>query len=408
MKENFDVFLCHNSEDKPEVKKIGYQLKRHGLRPWLDEWELRPGFPWQRLLEENIEKIEAVAVFVGPSGIGPWQQLELDAYLRQFVNRNCPVIPVILKQTPKLPELPLFLNGMTWVDFRQNELDPLERLIWGITGKRRGSRVTQVADSNRHHTGEYDYEDDWVVRTIDHSAQRGKVIAHFGPITSGQPDRAYFHFEARSDDCPLALADHTYIEFARHAPATDSFATELRRYGQGRDAVWKALLQKVPGGADQASLQDAQQLVLDWINSRRLTVLYVVVDAERERKQISEMLKGACADLDALPQFDQGVHLILFFACLKALGKRTILQRISGLRQAPKLTRLCCTLAPLSALNRVDIDEWLSGFTPQQARRYHKDQLRFELGELLQQQEQPYEIVLKHLTSGGALRRARR
>ena len=62
--------------------------------------------------------------------------MELAAYLREFVNRNCPVIPVILQGTDKLPELPLFLKGMTWVDFRQTEPDPLQRLIWGITGEK--------------------------------------------------------------------------------------------------------------------------------------------------------------------------------------------------------------------------------------------------------------------------------
>ncbi len=35
----FDVFLCHNSQDKPEVKKIAWQLQQQGLKPWLDEWE---------------------------------------------------------------------------------------------------------------------------------------------------------------------------------------------------------------------------------------------------------------------------------------------------------------------------------------------------------------------------------
>ncbi len=46
---DFDVFLCHNSIDKPAVKKIGEQLKEQGLLPWLDVWELRPGLPWQLL-----------------------------------------------------------------------------------------------------------------------------------------------------------------------------------------------------------------------------------------------------------------------------------------------------------------------------------------------------------------------
>ncbi|MEM1392810.1 MAG: toll/interleukin-1 receptor domain-containing protein [Cyanobacteria bacterium P01_H01_bin.150] len=48
----FDVFLCHNSNDKMEIKRIGEQLKQQGLKPWLDEWEFRPGLPWQRELLE--------------------------------------------------------------------------------------------------------------------------------------------------------------------------------------------------------------------------------------------------------------------------------------------------------------------------------------------------------------------
>lgn len=142
MKDRFDVFLCHNSEDKSAVKKIGLQLKEKGLRPWLDEWEIRTGILWQSLLEKHIDKIDAVAVFIGPSGIGPWQQREIEIYLRAFVNRGCPVIPVILPGVSKLPVVPIFLEGLTLLDFRQNEPDPLERLIWGITGKRPGSRVT--------------------------------------------------------------------------------------------------------------------------------------------------------------------------------------------------------------------------------------------------------------------------
>lgn len=133
---DFDVFLCHSSEDKPVVKKVGEQLKEFGILPWLDEWELRPGLPWQRTLEKQIKNIKAVAVFVGENGLGPWQDAELAAFLRQFVRRECPVIPVILPECKETPELPIFLEGMTWVDFRNQDPDPLRRLIWGITGER--------------------------------------------------------------------------------------------------------------------------------------------------------------------------------------------------------------------------------------------------------------------------------
>jgi tetratricopeptide (TPR) repeat protein len=131
----FDVFLCHNTKDKSNVKKIGEQLKECGILPWLDEWELRPGLPWQGILEQQFEQIKSAAVFIGKDGIGPWHQMELDAFLREFVNRGCPVIPVLLPNAPNEPELPIFLKAMTWVDFRKGKPDPMERLVWGITGE---------------------------------------------------------------------------------------------------------------------------------------------------------------------------------------------------------------------------------------------------------------------------------
>jgi hypothetical protein len=97
---------------------------------------LRPGLPWQRLLEQQIAHIKSAAVFVGEEGIGPWQRQELDAFLREFTRRSCPVIPVVLPNAPMQPDLPLFLKGMTWVDFRRQDPEPMKNLVWGVTGMR--------------------------------------------------------------------------------------------------------------------------------------------------------------------------------------------------------------------------------------------------------------------------------
>ena len=132
----FDVFLCHSWADKPAVKKIAQQLKDRGVLPWLDEWELPPGQPWQPLLERQIASIKSAAVFVGAGGVGPWQEQELYGFLREFVARRSPVIPVLLMNAPEQPKLPVFLNAMTWVDFRKLDPDPLAQLVWGITGNR--------------------------------------------------------------------------------------------------------------------------------------------------------------------------------------------------------------------------------------------------------------------------------
>jgi GTPase SAR1 family protein/transcriptional regulator with XRE-family HTH domain/nucleotide-binding universal stress UspA family protein len=129
----FDVFLCHNAEDKPAVHKLAQRLRERGLRPWLDEVELKPGVPWQQALEEQIQSIPAAVVIVG-SRVGPWQDQELAEFLRQFVERRCPVIPVLLPGAER-PDLPVLLDGMTWVDLAASDPDPLDQLEWGITGR---------------------------------------------------------------------------------------------------------------------------------------------------------------------------------------------------------------------------------------------------------------------------------
>jgi hypothetical protein len=91
----FDVFLCHNSEDKQAVHEIAQNLVNVGIKPWLDERQIEPGTPWQTALGQQIKSIKSVAVFVGKSGFGPWQDQEIQAFLNQFVKRKCSVIPSI-------------------------------------------------------------------------------------------------------------------------------------------------------------------------------------------------------------------------------------------------------------------------------------------------------------------------
>ena len=134
--QKFDVFLCHNSGDKDEVIEIGLQLRQRGLNPWLDRWELRPGEDLQDVLDEQIEHIQTTAVFVGKVGIGPWQRQEIKVFLRRFADQGYPIFPVILPSAPQELELPTFLKGGTWVDFRKSNPDPFEQLVWGVTGKK--------------------------------------------------------------------------------------------------------------------------------------------------------------------------------------------------------------------------------------------------------------------------------
>lgn len=133
----FDVFLSHNSQDKPLVEKIAAWLKEQHITVWYDEWELRPGIPWQNKLEQGILHSRAIVVCFGASGVGRWHEPEMRAALHESLKRGCPVIPVLLPGCPQNFDLPIFLQDRLWIDFRQDIENQKEkaRLLWGITGQ---------------------------------------------------------------------------------------------------------------------------------------------------------------------------------------------------------------------------------------------------------------------------------
>ena len=124
------------------MRRLAQQLRDRGVRPWLDERELRPGRPWQAVVEDVITGIPAAAVIVGAE-VGPWQDQELAAFLRQLTRRRCVVIPVLLPGASH-EDLPVFLDGLTWVDLSATEPDPIDQLVWGITGKPPGRQIYEA------------------------------------------------------------------------------------------------------------------------------------------------------------------------------------------------------------------------------------------------------------------------
>jgi hypothetical protein len=138
---SFHVFLSHSSADKPAVEELARRLAKEGIQAWLDKWNLIPGDPWQSAVEKAVTESETCAVFVGPSGLGPWQNEEMRAAIDQRVRdsgRRFRVIPVLLPgaERAERSSLPTFLAATTWVEFRDalDDADAFHRLVCGIRG----------------------------------------------------------------------------------------------------------------------------------------------------------------------------------------------------------------------------------------------------------------------------------
>src|SRR5512142_3087166 len=141
----YHVFLSHNSADKPAVEELAVRLRREGIEPWLDKWNLIPGDPCQPAMERALTDCATCAVFIGPGGLGPWQNEEMRAAIDRRVGERGDqfrVIPVLLPGTerPERGKLPLFLTATTWVEFRRSldDEEVFRRLVCGIRGQEPG------------------------------------------------------------------------------------------------------------------------------------------------------------------------------------------------------------------------------------------------------------------------------
>lgn len=134
----FDVFLSHNSQDKLAVEQLALRLAATGVNVWFDKWNLIPGEAWQEGIEAALDMCRVYAIFVGPAGIGPWENEEMRSALETRVyDKSRRVIPVLLPGSGQdAYSLPRFLRRMTLVNFEDdlNNNDSFRRLLAGIRG----------------------------------------------------------------------------------------------------------------------------------------------------------------------------------------------------------------------------------------------------------------------------------
>jgi hypothetical protein len=134
----YDTFLSHNGADKQAVHDIAIRLREEaGINPFLDQWHLVPGEPWQEALEDALEDSSTCIVFLGDSGAGPWEREEMRSALElRVASPDFRVIPALLpsveSRQPDPRSLPPFLRRVTWVDLSSR--DGFDRLVAGIKG----------------------------------------------------------------------------------------------------------------------------------------------------------------------------------------------------------------------------------------------------------------------------------
>jgi len=52
--EEFDVFICHASEDKGFVRPLAVALRKLGVRVWFDEFEIEVGDSLSKKIDKGL------------------------------------------------------------------------------------------------------------------------------------------------------------------------------------------------------------------------------------------------------------------------------------------------------------------------------------------------------------------
>lgn len=113
----YDVFLSHNSKDKPRVRRLAERLKAAGVRVWLDEWVIKPGDIIALKVDEGLEQSRVLLLCISPAALASgWVALERStAVHRDPANEGRRFIPLLLGDC----DLPDTLRRYKYLDFRE-------------------------------------------------------------------------------------------------------------------------------------------------------------------------------------------------------------------------------------------------------------------------------------------------
>ncbi len=126
------IFLCHASEDKTQVREVYQRLREiEGFKPWLDEEDLVGGQLWEQEIPQALQASDFIVIFFSQNSIrkiGYVQnefKLALDAW-RQTPEGVIRTIPVRLETC----DVPAEFRRFHWIDlFDEGGVERLVRSI---------------------------------------------------------------------------------------------------------------------------------------------------------------------------------------------------------------------------------------------------------------------------------------
>ena len=74
-----NVFISHNSKDKPVARQIAKVLIHHGIKPWIDEAEINVGDSLTEKIRDGLDNVDYVLALISKNSVdSEWVKREID------------------------------------------------------------------------------------------------------------------------------------------------------------------------------------------------------------------------------------------------------------------------------------------------------------------------------------------
>ena len=114
------IFLAHSHADKPFVNKLAKDLRMSSYYVWTDDTEIKIGDSLIQKIREGIDNVTYLGAVISSNSVdSEWVKKELDIAMNQEIEgKKVKVLPLLLEDV----ELPGFLKGKKYADFREDQL----------------------------------------------------------------------------------------------------------------------------------------------------------------------------------------------------------------------------------------------------------------------------------------------
>lgn len=121
------IFLSHTSIDKPFVEKLAKDLNNLGINVWYDKYQIKVGESILWKIDEGIRESEYLGIVISQEAMkSEWVKTEITAaWQKQVEQKGNFVLPIYYREC----EIPLFLQGIKYADFRSDYKHGLEDLV---------------------------------------------------------------------------------------------------------------------------------------------------------------------------------------------------------------------------------------------------------------------------------------